>query len=66
MNNLKPCPFCNGKVKKVIAPMMNTVMFVCNKCGADVCFYGAEKEPKATKAGNNRVADDYEGFDECK
>ena len=35
---LKPCPFCNGTVIKRIAPLMQTVMFVCTKCGADVCF----------------------------
>lgn len=51
---LKPCPFCGGKVKTFIAPIMGTVMFTCNKCGADVCFYGAEHEPKATKAWNRR------------
>lgn len=55
MNELKPCPFCGGKIEKVNAPMMNTVMFVCKKCGADVCFYGAEHDPKATKAWNRRV-----------
>lgn len=52
--SLKPCPFCGGAVGKVIAPLMKTVMFVCNKCGADVCFYGAEFEPKATEAWNKR------------
>ncbi len=66
MDKLKSCPFCGGKVKKVVAPMMNTTMFVCNKCGADVCFYGAEKDPKATKAWNNRVSNDYEGFEDTK
>ena len=51
---LKPCPFCGGEVKKIIAPYRGTVMFVCNKCGSDVCFYGAEHEPKATQAWNRR------------
>lgn len=55
MKELKPCPFCGGKIEKVNAPMMNTVMFVCKKCGADVCFYGAEHEPKASKAWNRRT-----------
>lgn len=27
MTELKPCPFCGGKIEKVNAPMMNTVMF---------------------------------------
>lgn len=53
-NNLKPCPFCGGKVKKRIGPIQQTVMFICQKCGADVCFYGAEHEPKATEAWNRR------------
>lgn len=39
MNELKPRPFCGGKI---------------DKCGADVCFYGAEHEPKASKAWNRR------------
>lgn len=52
---LKPCPFCRGKVKKNIAPIIGMVMFVCEKCGADVCFYGAEHEPKATEAWNRRA-----------
>lgn len=52
---LKPCPFCGGKVKKNIAPFYKTVMFVCENCGADTCFYGAEYEPKATEAWNRRT-----------
>ena len=52
---LKPCPFCGGDVNKKIGPYKGTVMFVCNKCGADVCFYGAEHEPKATQAWNRRA-----------
>lgn len=55
---LRNCPFCGEKVHKKIAPMMKTVMFVCEKCGADVCFYGAEFEPKATKAWNRRAEDE--------
>ena len=50
-----PCPFCGGKVKKHIAPIRGTVIFWCEKCGADVCFYGAEHEPKATEAWNRRT-----------
>lgn len=53
---LKPCPFCGSqKVKKVTAPLRGTQMFVCPECGADVCFYRAEYEPKATKAWNRRT-----------
>ena len=54
-NKLKPCPFCGGKIRKRIAPLMNTVMFVCDDCGADVCFYGGEHEPKATERWNQRI-----------
>lgn len=32
-------------------------MFVCKKCGADVCFYGAEYEPKATKVITKKAAE---------
>lgn len=52
--NLKPCPFCGGFVKKVVGPFKKTIMFVCENCGADVCFYGAEHEPDATRAWNTR------------
>lgn len=53
---LKPCPFCgNIYVKKIKAPLQGTQMFICNKCGADVCFFGAEHEPKASKAWNRRT-----------
>ena len=55
MEELKKCPFCGEKIKKIIGPMRKTVMFACDKCGADVCFYGAEYEPRATKAWNRRV-----------
>lgn len=57
MNELKPCPFCGGKVNRFIGPLRKTVMFVCETCGADVCFYGAEYEPKATKAWNRRAVE---------
>lgn len=55
MDEVKTCPFCGGEVTKKIAPFAKTVMFVCNRCGADVCFYGAEHEPKATMAWNRRA-----------
>lgn len=52
---IKPCPFCGSeKVTQFTAPLRGTQMFVCNECGADVCFYGAEYEPKASKAWNRR------------
>ncbi|MCC8135262.1 MAG: Lar family restriction alleviation protein [Ruminococcus sp.] len=53
---LKPCPFCGyGKISKFIAPLRGTVMFVCEKCGADVCFYGAEHDPQASISWNRRT-----------
>ena len=53
---LKPCPFCGSKnIRKVTGPFKKTQMFVCYECGADVCFYGAEQEPKATDAWNRRA-----------
>ena len=55
---LKPCPFCGGKIKKIIGTIGNTVVFVCNKYGADVCFYGGEYEPKATEKWNKRINED--------
>ena len=55
MAKLKPCPFCGKKVKKMVAPMMKTVMFTCLNCGADVCFYKAEYGEKAVKAWNRRA-----------
>ena len=54
MDKLKPCPFCGANVEQITAPMLGTQMFVCNVCGADVCFAGAEHEPNASKAWNRR------------
>ena len=35
---LKPCPFCGGEVVKIKAPL-GTEMFICHKCGMDVCLF---------------------------
>ena len=51
---LKPCPFCGGEVKRVKGIIQGMTMFSCETCGADVCFYGAEFEPKASEAWNRR------------
>ena len=54
-SRLKPCPFCDNKnVKQVTAPLRGTQMFICNVCGADVCFFGAEYDVKARIAWNRR------------
>lgn len=50
----KPCPFCGAEVKVIDGPVAGIRIFICEKCGADVMFYGAEKEPAATKAWNRR------------
>ena len=53
---LKPCPFCGESVQMVIAPMMGTRAFVCNGCGADVMFYGADHDlDKFIKKWNSRA-----------
>ena len=65
MNDLKRCPFCGHKVEKIIAPLMKTVMFVCEACGADVCFFNAEHDPEASEAWNKRnVSDPEKGYDD--
>lgn len=53
-NELKCCPFCGGKARMVIAPLMGTRAFICDKCGADVMFYGAEADTKKAKERWNR------------
>ncbi len=55
---LKPCPLCGGEIHNQISPRKDTIIFMCKKCGADICFYGAEHEPKATQAYNRRADDD--------
>lgn len=57
---LKPCPFCGGAVEKKTSVMFGTMMFRCHKCGADVCFYGSEADPKATEAWNRRYQDEQQ------
>lgn len=54
-DKLKPCPFCGGRVK-MINGMLGTIMFICEKCGADVMFFGVEQDKdKAVKAWNRRT-----------
>lgn len=45
---------CGEVVQMVIAPMMGTRAFVCNGCGADVMFYGAERDTKKAAEKWNR------------
>ncbi len=55
---LKPCPHCGGKVRIVVSPIKGTYMFICDKCGADVCFYGTEYGQKAVEAWNRRTGNE--------
>lgn len=55
IDKLKPCPFCGENVEKQTGTVMGTTMFICRKCGADVCFFGAECGSKATDAWNRRA-----------
>ena len=56
--NPRPCPFCGASVRLVRGPIAGTWMFVCDQCGADVCFYGAEKPRNKAVAAWNRRAND--------
>lgn len=41
---LKPCPFCGSRVKMTNGLIAGTNVIICPKCGADVMFYGADKD----------------------
>ena len=51
---MEKCPFCGSEIK-VVKGVLGTIMFICNSCGADVMFFGAEKDlNKAIDAWNRR------------
>lgn len=57
MDKLKPCPFCGGKVSRVIG-IMGLNFFRCKGCGAVVSFdndYYNTHTGEAVEAWNNRV-----------
>lgn len=60
MQELKPCPFCGGKVRRVIG-FMGLNFFKCRQCGAVISFdndcYNTHKD-EAIEAYNRRVNDE--------
>lgn len=53
---IKECPFCGNDKCDVIKAPLGTTMFRCFECGANVCFYGAEKDTdEAIKRWNRRA-----------
>lgn len=54
---LRECPFCGGKVKRVIG-VMGLNFFKCQKCGAVVSFdndYYNTHQNEAIEAWNRRI-----------
>ena len=56
-NDLKPCPFCGGKVRIHVGVIRGLTMIVCEKCLATVSFGGKEQKQAAVKAWNRRAND---------
>ena len=57
MNELKPCPFCGHNVRMIKGWVKGTNTIVCMNpdCGADVMFFGADKnESLFIKRWNSR------------
>lgn len=44
MTEIKPCPFCGGKVSLHKGLVKGTNTMICYICGADVMFYGADHD----------------------
>lgn len=56
MREIKPCPFCGGKVKLHKGFIKGTNTMICEKCGADVMFFGADRDlEKFIQKWNSRV-----------
>lgn len=53
---LKPCPFCGGKVQIFKGIIAGLSMIVCTECRATVSFGGKEEESQTIKAWNNRAS----------
>lgn len=54
MTELKPCPFCGSEIH-IVRGFSVINMFVCDKCGANVCFDGKKKGNESVKAWNRRA-----------
>ena len=57
MQELKPCPFCGEKVRRVIG-FMGLNFFKCRQCGAVISFdndYYNDHQDEAIEAYNRRV-----------
>lgn len=54
MGELKPCPFCGGKVR-IVKGYGNIHMIDCPKCGAYVSFRGKEAVGRCFDAWNKRT-----------
>lgn len=81
MNELKPCPFCGSKANLIMKQKSKDFLLYveCSKCRARTNGYYpiVSDEKKAFDSlmdvkqivinkWNNRVSEDYEGFDDCK
>lgn len=56
--NLKPCPFCGGTVRMIKGFIKGTNTVLCDKCGADVMFFGADHDVlKFIRKWNSRKAE---------
>ena len=53
---LKPCPFCEGRV--YMMNFMGMSEFKCPKCGVLVSFVGREKTKDAVDAWNKRGSEE--------
>ena len=62
MEELKPCPFCNGKAKVEEQTDIFFRAFVCRckKCGVSQPYPKYESEELAIEAWNRRVSDESE------
>jgi len=54
---LKPCPFCDGKVRVDSRESMGyeITFILCNRCGACVSYRGRESLRRTVKAWNRRA-----------